>query len=43
MTDKEINHIKAEWFDRGWRWGLFVGLGIGILAVIVNSIIRSIS
>lgn len=35
--------IKAECHDRGWRWGLVVGLGIGIFAVIVNSIIRSLS
>ena len=35
--------IKAECHDRGWRWGLGVGLGIVIFAVIVNSIIRSLS
>lgn len=43
MTEKEIERIKAECHDRGWRWGLAVGLGIGIFAVIVNSVIRSLS
>lgn len=28
MTEKELNHIKAESFDRGWRIGLAVGIGI---------------
>ena len=25
MTEKELNRIKAECHDHGWRWGLVVG------------------
>jgi hypothetical protein len=42
MTEKEIEHIKAEWFDRGWRFGLFVGIGIAVLAAIINSILSGV-
>ena len=42
MTEKEIEHIKAEWFDRGWRWGLGIGLGIAVLAAIINSVLSGV-
>ena len=38
MTEKELDRIKAEWFDRGWRWGLFVGIAIAVLAAIISVI-----
>lgn len=38
MTEKELDRIKAECFDRGWRWGLGVGLGTAILAAIISVI-----
>lgn len=43
MTEKEIEHIKAEWFDRGWRLGLFVGIGIAVLAAIIYSIAQGVA
>lgn len=42
MTEKELDRIKAEWFDRGWRWGLGVGLGIAILAAIISVIAEAV-
>ena len=42
MTEKELDRIKAEWFDRGWRWGLGVGLGIAMLAAIISVISEAI-
>lgn len=42
MTEKEIDRIKAEWFDRGWRWGLGVGLGIAMLAAIISVISEAV-
>lgn len=29
-SQKEIEYIKAEAFDKGWRSGLFVGIGISL-------------
>lgn len=43
MTEKEIDRIKAEWFDRGWRWGLGVGLGIAVLAAVIYSIAQGLA
>ena len=42
MTERELERIKAEWFDRGWRWGLGVGLGIAMLAAIISVISEAI-
>jgi len=42
MTEKELDRIKSEWFDRGWRWGLGVGLGIAMLAAIISVISEAI-
>ena len=25
MTQRELTFIKAAQYDKGWRWGLFVG------------------
>lgn len=38
MAENEIDRIKAEWFDRGWRLGLLVGIAIDVLAAIIYSI-----
>ncbi|GEM_PF-6760112 len=43
MTEKELDRIKAEWFDRGWRWGLFVGIAIAVLAAIINSVLSGVA
>jgi len=43
MTEKEIDRIKAEWFDRGWRLGLLVGIAIAVLAAIINSIVSGVA
>lgn len=43
MTEKEIDRIKAEWFDRGWRWGLGVGLALVVLAAIINSVLSGVA
>ena len=42
MTEKELDRMKAEWFDRGWRWGLGVGLGIAMLAAIISAISEAV-
>lgn len=42
MTEKEIDRIKAEWFDRGWRLGLLVGIALTVLAVIINSVLSGV-
>lgn len=42
MTEKELDRIKAEWFDRGWRWGLGIGLGIAMLAAIISVISEAV-
>lgn len=42
MTEKEIDRIKAEWFDRGWRLVLLVGIAIAVLAAIINSIVSGL-
>ena len=33
MTNRELTHIKAEEWDKGWRWGLFVG---GMIVALAN-------
>lgn len=33
MTQRELTHIKAEEFDKGWRRGLFVG---GMIVAVAN-------
>ena len=33
MTQRELTFIKAESYDKGWRWGLFVG---GMLVAVCN-------
>ena len=43
MTEKEIDRIKAEWFDRGWRLGLLVGIALAVLAAIINSIVSAVA
>ena len=43
MTEKEIERIKAEWFDRGCRCGLGVGLGIAVLAEVIYSIAQGLA
>ena len=35
MTQRELTFIKDAQFDRGWRWGLFVG---GMLVAVTNVI-----
>lgn len=35
-TEKEIKHVKAQNFDKGWRYGLFVS---SIFWIIVMAII----
>ncbi len=42
MTENELDRIKAEWFDRGWRWGLGIGLGIAMLAAIISVISEAV-
>lgn len=43
MTDKELDRIKAEWFDRGWRLGLLVGIALAVLSAIIYSISQGIA
>ena len=43
MTEKEIDRIKSEWFDRGWRLGLLVGIALAVLAAIINSIVSGVA
>jgi hypothetical protein len=43
MTEKEIDRIKAEWFDRGWRLGLLVGIALAVLAAIINSVLSGVA
>lgn len=43
MTEKEIERIKAEWFDRGWRLGLLVGIGTAVLAAIIYSVLSGVN
>lgn len=35
-TEREINHIKAQEWDKGWRWGLLAAtilwIGTAIIA-----------
>ncbi len=33
MTQRELTFIKANQWDKGWRWGLFVG---GMLVAVTN-------
>lgn len=33
MTNRELTHIKAEEWDKGWRKGLFVG---GMIVALAN-------
>ena len=33
MTQRELTFIKATQWDKGWRWGLFVG---GMLVAVTN-------
>jgi len=42
MTEKELDRIKAEWFDRGWRFGLLVGIALAVLAAIINSVLSGV-
>lgn len=42
MTEKEIERLKDEWFDRGWRLGLLVGIGLAVLAAIINSVLSGV-
>jgi len=43
MTEKELDRIKAEWFDRGWRLGLLVGIALAVLAAIINSVLSGVA
>lgn len=43
MTEKEIDRIKAEWVDRGWRLGLLVGIALAVLAAIINSVVSGLA
>lgn len=43
MTEKEIDRIKAEWFDRGWWLGLLVGIALAVLAAIIYSISQGLA
>ncbi len=43
MTEKELDRIKAEWFDRGWRFGLLVGIALAVLAAIINSVLSGVA
>ena len=43
MTEKELDRIKAEWFDRGWRLGLLVGISLAVLAAIINSVLSGVA
>lgn len=33
MTQRDLTFIKATEYDKGWRWGLFVG---GMLVAVCN-------
>lgn len=33
MTQRELTFIKATQWDKGWRWGLFVG---GMFVAVCN-------
>lgn len=33
MTQRELTFIKAAQWDKGWRWGLFVG---GMIVAVAN-------
>ena len=33
MTQRDLTFIKATQWDKGWRWGLFVG---GMLVAVCN-------
>lgn len=33
MTQRELTFIKATQWDKGWRWGLFVG---GMIVAVAN-------
>lgn len=33
MTQRELTFIKAAEYDKGWRWGLFVG---GMIVAVTN-------
>jgi len=43
MTEKELDRIKADWFDRGWRLGLLVGIALAVLAAIINSVLSGVA
>ena len=34
-SDDEINHIKEESWDSGWRWGILFGITICVLLLII--------
>ena len=33
MTQRDLTFIKAAQYDKGWRWGLFVG---GMFVAVTN-------
>lgn len=33
MTQRELTFIKSAQYDKGWRWGLFVG---GMFVAVTN-------
>ena len=40
-SDDEINYIKAESWDDGWRWGLIFGISLCVLVLLIILSLKS--